>query len=250
MDQFLRDIDLIKTQQSISPFNKKGLEDFIINSLKLVKQRSILACKSHSFRVSEVRGDTKGFANVVLSLSALLRYDDKPFVVIVVRERKLNFLLSNTTFLRKISHSYHTLTNANIKGSFLGHDILDEYENLSNEESNFLTLFELHKSIDQFQNIERLVGSTHSIVANNNRYEPTPTENDLILNSPQRYQKLCESNEFQNLADALDSKIQRLKEKILKASDDANINTRGSTIEQIITGGISFDRHKNKVRPS
>lgn len=244
MEHLLSDIDAILKQQSIQAFGKKDLEGFITDSLNLDKQRSVFTSKSHSFRVSEVRGGKKGFSNVVLSLSALLKYDDKPFVVIVVRDNSLQFLLSNTTFLKKISHSSHTLSETNIKGSFLGQDISEEYNGMINTVSNFKNLFEVHQSISLSENIQRLVESTNSIVAKNNRYEPNKDEIASILSAPNRYKNFFNSDEYQNLEIILYKKIELQKYKILQASEDQNINTRGNSIEQIITKGIN--EHKTE----
>jgi len=40
--------------------------------------------------------------------------------------------MANTTFLKKISHSSHQLRVDNVRGSFLGHDIMREYEGIEN----------------------------------------------------------------------------------------------------------------------
>jgi hypothetical protein len=237
MDHLLSDIDAILKQQSIQAFSKKDLESFLKHTLNLEKQRSVFTSNSHSFRVSEVRGGKKGFSNVVLSLSALLKYDDKPFVVIVVRDNSLEFLLSNTAFLKKISHSSHTLSENNIKGSFLGQDIFENYNEMVNTVSNFKNLFELHRSISLSENIQRLVNSTNSIVAKNNRYEPNEAEIASIMLAPCRYKDFFESDDYKNLEVTLCKKIELQKSNILQASEDQNINTRGNAIEQIITEG-------------
>lgn len=239
MKRLLSEIDAIKKQQSTQAFNKKDLESFLTNTLNLEKKRSVFTSKSHSFRVSEVSGDKKGFSNVVLSLSTLLKYDEKPFVVIVVREKSLEFLLSNTTLLKKISHSSHTLSENNIRGSFLGQDIFDNYNGIVNTESNFKNLFELHRSTSLSENIQRLVDSTNSIVAQNNRYEPNEAEITSIMSAPGRYKDFFNSDDYKNLEITLCKEIELLKPKILKASEDQNINTRGNGIEQIITAGIN-----------
>ena len=244
MELLISDIDAILKQQAIQSFGKKDLEVFLTDTLNLGKQRSVFTSNSHSFRVSEVRGGKKGFSNVVLSLSALLRYDDKPFVVIVVRDNALQFLISNTTFLKKISHSSHTLSENNIKGSFLGQDITEEYDGMINEVSNFKNLFELHRSISPSENIQRLVNSTNSIVAKNNRYEPNEDEIASIISAPNRYKDFFNSDDYKNLEVILYKKIELQKSKILQASEDQNINTRGNSIEQIITNGIN--EHKTE----
>jgi hypothetical protein len=49
-------------------------------------------------RFSEAR--TGSFSNTVLSLSALKAYDQNPFVIVVARPDRVDFLLANSTFLK------------------------------------------------------------------------------------------------------------------------------------------------------
>lgn len=164
-----------------------------------------------------------------------------------MRDSSLEFLLSNTTFLKKISHSSHTLTENNIRGSFLGQDIFNAYDGLSNEPANFRHLYKLHQSNAQSENIKRLVNSSNSIVAKNNRYDPTQLDVATIIGAPSRYKKFFESDDYKKLEDKFNEKIQRLKWKILEASEDQNINTRGNGIEQILTHGINEHRTEDIV---
>ena len=247
MENLFQHINQIKFQHSRISFSKKGLEDFLGETLHLQKQRSVFTCDTHSFRVSEVRGNTKGFSNVVLSLSVLLKYDKKPFVVIVVREKGLQFLASNTTFLKKISHSSHTLSKTNIKGSFLGQDILKEYNDIINEEKNFNALFKIHNQVEVSKNIERLVASTNSIEGKQNYFIPSSEQIESILLSPSRYVDVIKQEEYIEFSEQLQNKIQLLKSKILEASLDTNVNIRGNKIEQIITSGINEHRTEDVV---
>ena len=90
------------------------------------KARSVYVGSNFSLRFSEANTDS--FSNVVLSLSALMNYDMNPLVICVVRPTRLDFLIANSTFLKRISHSSHTFRVDNIRGSFLGHDIIENYE--------------------------------------------------------------------------------------------------------------------------
>ena len=65
-------------------------------------------------------------SNTVLSLSALQKYDDKPFIVCIVTPDTNYMMLANSTFLKKISHSSQELRVDNIRGSFNGSDIMIE----------------------------------------------------------------------------------------------------------------------------
>ncbi len=95
----------------------------------LNKERSVYFCPEFAIRFSSASGPT--FSNVVISLSALRKYDHTPFLICIVRPTGIELLLANTTFLKKISHSSHQLTVDNIRGSFLGHDIARTYEPFS-----------------------------------------------------------------------------------------------------------------------
>jgi hypothetical protein len=65
----------------------------------LSKERSVYCGDYFSIRFSSANG--KSFSNVVLSLSALQKYDSKPFIVCIVRKETIELLLANTTFLVK-----------------------------------------------------------------------------------------------------------------------------------------------------
>ncbi len=82
----------------------------------LKKDRSVYSRPEFAVRFFTAGGAS--FSNVVLSLSALQKYDHTPFIVCVVRPTGIQLLLSNTTFLTKISHSSHQLRLDNIRGSF------------------------------------------------------------------------------------------------------------------------------------
>ena len=73
------------------------------------------------------------------------RFDNVPFVVVILRPASTEFLLANTTFLKKISHASHQLRIDNVRGGFLGNDILREYAGLANVPENFDRLFAPHK---------------------------------------------------------------------------------------------------------
>lgn len=71
-------------------------------------------------------------------------------------------LLSNTTFLKKISHSSQQLREENIRGSFNGSDIWRQFHNIENSHENFEALFAIHKEIGFEGNLARLVEATNS----------------------------------------------------------------------------------------
>ena len=232
-------IAFLRTAQKREGILTKDRVEFLLAEFGLVRQRSVFSGKHCAFRVSEVSGRSGSFSNVVLSLSALVKYDSQPFIVCVVREDGLQFLLSNTTLLRKISHSSHRLSLENIKGSFLGHDIIKSYDGLANSEENFDVLFDLHKKIMPQENLQRLVDATADIQAVGSWYSPSAQEISTIIKAPQLFASVVQSREFRDIQETLTAIISARSRAIIAAANDRNINTRGNNIEQIISEGLN-----------
>jgi hypothetical protein len=199
----------------------------------LSKARSVYYGPYFAIRFSSIRG--KSFSNVVLSLSALKIYDSKPFVVCVVSPKGIKLLLANTTFLKKISHSSQKLSIDNIRGSFLGHDIMQNYENLENKPENFEILFDIHCQFTWQQNIERLVEKTNAIFPTGTRFKPSLEQLQNIMKSPETANRLSQHSDYILLGEELSQIVQSNTEAILRAGEIDNINQRGNAIEQIIT---------------
>ena len=113
---------------------------------------------------------------MVLSLSALKKIDDRPLVVCVLRPDKVDFLLANSSMLKKISHSSRELSMQRVRGSFLGHDILRSIGGLKNEPANFEKLFGLHQEFSWNENLQRLVDATQDIKGKGQRFSPSKRE--------------------------------------------------------------------------
>jgi hypothetical protein len=223
---------------------KAESERLIEKNFSLRKERSVFVGDGYALRFSEVRGESSSFSNVVLSLSALKKYDENPFIVIIVRQDSIEFLLSNTSFLKKISHSSHTLSMTNIKGSFLGHDIMSSFNQIKNQLQNFESLFKEHKKIGWVKNLSRLVEKTDEITGTGIKYIPNHEETKIILSSPERTKKLLANIEFIRTKSLLNDQVRNLQSQILLAASDQNINTRGNTIEQLITSSVN--RHETE----
>jgi hypothetical protein len=227
--------------------NKADVELFFAKLTKLAKARSVYVGVDYALRFSEA--NTGSFSNVVLSLSALQKYDSLPVVICIVRPDRLDFRLSNSTLLKRISHSSHHLRVDNIKGSFLGHDIADEYEGIPNRPERFEELLASHAEFSWLENVERLVEATNSIVARSTRYQITPSALALILNSPQRADIALRAPHFAKTERDLADIIQQNQEKLLRAASLDNVNIRGNTIEQILTGTVNAHRLDDLVFP-
>jgi hypothetical protein len=203
----------------------------------LKKQKSIYTCSSFSIRFSTAK--KASFSNVVLALSALQKHDHLPFIVCVVRPTGVELLLANSTFLKKISHSSQQLRTHNVRGSFLGHDILRDYEGTANVSSNFAALFAAHSEFTWQENLARLVKETNNISPTGVRFEPSPAEYETILSAADFSAQLSSHAEYIALGTRLAEIVERRKESILAAAEIDNVNERGNTIEQLITEGAN-----------
>lgn len=219
--------------QSSPGAEKDDLAKAVSKQFKLTKQRSVFAGEDFAIRFSTA--NTGSFSNVVLSLSALRQYDHKPFIVCVVKPDGVEFFLANSTFLKKISHSSHQLSTVNIKGSFLGHDILREFDGIQNSPDNFPQLFELHQKIGWELNLERLVEATAGIVPTGVQFVIGPEEETNILRAPELASRLSQEGEYRDIAVRLADLVENSKAEILQAARIDNVNQRGNRIEQIIT---------------
>ena len=93
LTETLRYIELAKIQNP--QLSKPTLEKLLIDKLRLRLERSVYCGENFALRISEVKGASTSFSNVVLSLSALLKYDNIPFVVCIVRDTTIDFLIAN-----------------------------------------------------------------------------------------------------------------------------------------------------------
>lgn len=212
----------------------------------LAKQRSVYTCAQFSLRFSAASGPT--FSNVVLSLSALKAVDHLPLIVVVVRSPECEFLLANSTFLKKISHSSHQLRVDNVRGSFLGHDIMRVYEGIPNRPENFESLFARHQAFTWDKNLERLVESTNQIVGTGRRFAPTPEQRETILRSPSLAASLLANAAYERLKQELAAIVAERTAQILQFAGIDNVNQRGNLIERSITGGINEHKLGDMVR--
>ena len=160
-----------KFKQENPACSKDQIASAAAKAFDLKLSRKVYHCPKFSIRFSTAKGSS--FSNTVLSLSALTSYDEAPFIVCIVRPREVEFLLANSSFLRKISHSSHQLRVDNVRGSFLGHDILREFEELRNCPGNFDKLFAMHGEYTWEENLLRLVEATTAIVPTGVRFNPS-----------------------------------------------------------------------------
>jgi len=209
----------------------------------LTKHRSVYHCPEYAIRFSTASGSS--FSNVVLSLSTLQKYDHLPFVVCVVRPTGVELLMANTTFLKKISHSSQQLRVENIRGSFLGHDIMRKYDDIENAPDNFDDLFETHTQFTWQENLIRLVEQTNVIVPTGLRFEPSVSQIQNILEAPNIAKELSTHPEYLQLCHNLSQTVDDNFSEILETGYIHNVNLRGNRIQQIVIRGGNFHRLNN-----
>lgn len=212
---------------------KQSLAKKVQSVFCLTQGRSVFSCRDFAIRFCKAESST--FNNTVLSLSALQKYDSVPFIVCLVTPYKNYLMLANTTFLKKISHSSQTLRTDNIRGSFLGSDIMRNFAGIVNEPDNFEFLFTSHENYSFSENLERLVEATNNIQPYGRRFEPTTQQTDCIMRSVQRAEDFMRSREYSILNADLQSRVNAVASEIVIAAFIDNVNLRGRIIEYLIT---------------
>lgn len=213
--------------------DKNKLAEAVKDEFGLIQDRKVYYCEDFAIRFS--KSESKRMSNTVLSLSALQKYDNKPFFVCIVSSVTNYLLLSNSTFLKKISHSSKELRIDNIKGSFNGGDIFIEYNSIENCPKNFETLYAYHSGLSFQDNLERLVESTNGIVGRIPKFEVTDSVRECILEAIPRAEAFTTSPEYQDLKTDLDDRVAKVQGEIAIAAFIDNVNVRGRIIEYLIT---------------
>lgn len=233
--------NLISFVESHDGINDKDLlAEKVISQFNLQKDRKVYYCEDFAIRFSKGRPDGGNkLSNTILSLSALLKYDESPFFVCVVTPTKNHLILANTTFLKKISHSSKELRVDNIKGSFNGSDIMYELDEITNDPSQFDRLFAYHTGVTRQDNIERLVEATNEIEGKTKRFEVNSDARKRIFESIERADQFINSIVYTDLIEDLDSRVSAVKDEIVLASEINNVNLRGRVIEYLITESFS-----------
>jgi hypothetical protein len=224
-------------QQNDEVNDKTTLAGLVSAKFACVKDRSVYYTKSFAIRFCKGQGQSSVISNTVLSLSALQKYDDKPFVVCICSVGKNHMLLANTSFLTKISHSSRELRADNIKGSFNGSDIVRSFGGIANTPENFDELFALHRNITFEENLVRLVEATNNIAPTGKKFDVTIGERlSTIMMSPERAMRFSQSADYIDLLDDLNARTTAYENEILVAACIENVNLRGRIIEYLIAG--------------
>ncbi len=225
-------LGLIRKNDGIN--DKDLLTRLVSEEFQLTRDRSVYYCPEYAIRFSS--SARPNFANTVLSLSNLSKYDDRPFIVCLVTPVRNFCLIANTTFLKKISHSSQELRENNIRGSFNGSDIVREFEGISNSAENIRRLYDIHAEIGFEGNLARLVEATNNISPSGTKFVVGKGEQSAILEAPNRAIRFVASSDARTLKSELDAKVDEFKNEILLAALIDNVNVRGRVIEYLIAG--------------
>ena len=171
-------VDEIKKYDGIADKNK--LEKIIKEKFDLSKDRSIYYCDDYAVRFCQ--GENTKLSNTILALRKIQKYDSRPVIVCIVSSKENYLLLMNSTFLKKVSHSSHTLRVDNIRGNVNAPDIMKTIGDLQNCPENFEELFAIHEEFSFEENLERLVEATNNIAGREKRCEVTEEKRRLIEN--------------------------------------------------------------------
>ena len=214
--------------------DKSVLARQVAAEFDLTQDRSVYYSPRFAIRFSS--SNTANFGNTVLSLSNLQKVDDRPFMVCLVTPGRVYLLLANTSFIKKISHSSHTLRENNIRGSFNGSDIIRIFNGIQNVPDNFARLFEIHAMLGFEGNLARLVEATNGISPTGHKFAINDLSLQTILGAPSRAAEFSSAEEYFSLKLELDGRAKEYKNEILMAALIENVNVRGRAIEYLIAG--------------
>lgn len=223
--------DFIAARDGIA--DKSRLSSLVQQAFRLRKERSVFC--GPWFAIRFCTAASKHFSNTVLSLSALQKYDDLPFIVCLVTPKRNHLFLANATFLKKVSHSSQALRRDNVRGSFNGSDIMRDFEGLENAPEHFEFLFNTHESYTFEENLDRLVEATNHIAPTGKRFVPNPSQTQCIYESVRRAISFMDSSAYAKLNQDLNDRVRAAASDIAIAASIDNVNLRGRVIEYLIT---------------
>lgn len=228
-------VDLVESHKNVN--TKEELIQIVKSNFELTNDGRALY-HTQFFAVVFCYSKNNAFSNVVLSLSKLEKYDRIPcFVVLVKKDLDNVIYLINASFLDKISHNSQDLRVDNIRGSFLGSNIIKNFEEINkrNIPEDFDDLFSYHSGFSWQDNIERLVEKTNNIKPNAKKAILDTVELKNLNDAPARAIRFVESNDYNILLNDLRGRCEEMKDSIIVASHIDNVNIRGRLIEVLIT---------------
>lgn len=219
---------------------KEELAQRVSDRFALSADRSVFYADDMAVRFSHASGQT--FSNCVVSLSVIRKYDDRPFLVCILRPSGIETLIANSTFISKVSHSSQQLSLTKLRGTILGHDILREFDDLSNTPHNFAELYARHREFTWDENFHRIVERTTAITPTGKKYMPSDQDRDRILKSVNNAALASQEGYTHGIERELQDLLDNRKDRILQAASRDNVNIRGNAIEQIMTEESNLHR--------
>jgi len=223
-----------------TPIEKSKAVEDLTSLFQMTKKGKLFIADSEEYAVRFSYSSKDSFANTVLALKNVLKFDHIPIILCLLKPTSYEFMLVNTTFLKKISHSSKALTETNIRGSFLGHDIMREIKVaadrvIPNEPQYFDELFAFHESIETADNISRLVEETSQISSQKSAFVIDEAMTERIHQS--LLYSYTKNDELERVKAELDQLVFKYSDEILNIAkeESTNVNLRGNRIEQLLT---------------
>lgn len=207
------------------------------------------------FAVSFAYSKGKGFSGTVVSLAKILMFDDRPFLVCLLRPAGVETFLANASLIKKVSHSSQHLALTNIRGSINGSDISREVDGLRNEPANFRSLYDNHVNVGWEDNLERIVAATNDISPTGKRFEAPDGSVRALWRAAQRSQEAEKCGRISEVEEILRRRLKKRTGVILRAAQCGTPKLRGDALEYLITGervvhslGDAVFEERGKVR--
>lgn len=226
-------VEFISSKNGIT--DKRRLASQVQGAFNLIQDKNVYYCDWFAVRFCQSKYSSSTFSGIVLSLSRLQKFDTLPFIVCLVTPTKNYLFIANSTHLNKISHSSQQLRIDNIRGSFLGSNIIRTYEGIDNSPENFESLYNSHENFTFEENLGRLVEATNNIAPTGRRFMPTESQVECIRESVDRAISFLRSDEYEILNEDLNDRVRAVESEIAIAAFIDNVNLRGRIIEYLIT---------------
>jgi hypothetical protein len=103
-------------------------------------------------------------------------------------------------------------------------------------------LFAIHNEFSWQENVVRLVEATNAIVGRSTRFQVTPELLESLLEAPSRAAVALATASYREVEVQLSTLVAQHRQQLFRAGALENVNIRGNTIEQIITGEMNAHR--------
>ncbi|MBM4060564.1 MAG: hypothetical protein FJ265_05645 [Planctomycetes bacterium] len=201
----------------------------------LVPDGALLVGDDLAVRINR-SSSTADVSNTVVALRKLLVYDDRPVVVCTLSPAGAVLRLANSSFVAKVSHSSHGLTEQHLVGSINSGDVLRSFEGLPNAPEYFAELWRRHRAMDQRANLGRIVAATRANRGRNPLWSPDDARRRTILAAPALAARVSTMPEYAAQAARFAAALHRQKQAVFAAAAVPDGKSRGDAIERLVTG--------------